>query len=281
VAELRPSVLYALLVLGGVLAGMGLINVAFYDSEKLEGNRFENSYAQFDGVALTSKQKLAITSLQSEGVEWAHFKLVEAIKNNNVERVRAFINAGMELNSNSILLEVALSPSANKKAMLALLIKHYKLDLSALYRLPNYVTTFDKQFGSISAVYIEEKKEEYRVAMMAYKRSFVKWEQQLEAQKKRMLSGCTNDACRSGRINDASLLFADSKPVEPKLDYISKERVHVSLFTIFAWQKDQPLILFMQQQGAELIPNKVFLTDAKLIYFTVDANGVISVDEIN
>jgi hypothetical protein len=278
-AELRPSVLYALLFLGGVLGGVGLIYGLFFDSEKFEGNRYENSYAQFDEAALTSKQKQAITSLQSQGIEWAHFRFIEAIKNDNKEQVQAFIDAGMPLNSNSILLEIALSPSTNKESMLTLLNKHYQLNLNALYRLPSYVTLFDKQFVSISGPYIREKEEEYRAAMMEYKRRFVKWEQQLETRKKQMLADCTNDACRSGRINDASLHYADSKPVEPILDYISNERVNVSLLTIFAWQKDQTLISFIQQQGEELIPNKLFLTDAKLIYFTVDANGDSSVVE--
>jgi hypothetical protein len=140
---------------------------------------------------------------------------------------------------------------------------------------------FDKQLAGISEPYIKEKKEEHRMAMMAYKKSFAKWKEKLEAKKKEMHRDCTNDACRSGRINDAILQFADSKPVKPSLDYISKEQVNVSLLTILAWQKDQSLISFIQQQGAELIPNKLFLTDTKLIYFMVDANGVIAVVETN
>jgi hypothetical protein len=71
-------------------------------------------------------------------------------------------------------------------------------------------------------------------------------------------------------------MFADTEPQEPVLSYISKERVKLSLLTVFVWQKDKPLIEFIQQQGGELIPNKLFLTDAKLIYFTVDAHGVVT-----
>jgi len=272
-AQLRPSVLYTLLVLGGVLAGVGLIYGLFYDSEKFEGNRYENSYAEFTQSSLTEKQKSALTFLQSKGVEWAHFRFVEAIKNDDVASVTAFIDAGMPLNSNSILLEIALGPSANKKAMLSLLNKHYHIDLNALYRLPNYVSVFDQQLTAISAPYKQQKEEEYRTAMIKYKKNFFEWKRGLEKQENQLLSQCDNDACRGGRINDARLMFADSKPLEPTLDYISRERVNVSLLTIFAWQKDEPLITFMLEQGAELIPNKVFLTDAKLLYFMVDVQG--------
>ncbi|ORU92283.1 MAG: hypothetical protein A6F70_02480 [Cycloclasticus sp. symbiont of Bathymodiolus heckerae] len=272
-AQLRPSVLYTLLIVGGILTGVGMIYGLFYDSEKMKSNRYENSYAEFSGAVLTDKQETALGLLKSQDVEWAHFRFIEAIKSDNMEQVGAFIDAGMPLNSNSILLEIALGKSAHKKRMLSLLNNHYHLDLYALYKLPNFVSKFDQQLAEISGPYIEQRKEDYRVALIVYKKEFVAWEQKLEAKKREMLSVCENDACRSGRINDVRRLFADSEPQEPRKDYIVKERVNVSLLTVFAWQKDQALLQFLQQQGAELIPNKLFLTDAKLIYFTVDAMG--------
>ncbi|PHS72791.1 MAG: hypothetical protein COB22_04220 [Cycloclasticus sp.] len=272
-AELRPSVLYALLVFGAILAGLGLIFGLFYDTEKLEGNRYLNSYAEFNGVTLTEKQKKAVSLLQNSDVEWAHFRFIEAIKNDDLSLVNAFIDADMPLNSNSILLEIALGKSLDKKTLLMLLRANYALNLDALYRLPNYVTEFDEQLSAVSKPYSEAKKEQYRLAMMEYKKKFIKWEEALEEKKQHLLRACSNDACRSGRINDARLLYEDSEPVEPKLDYIARERVYVSLFTIFVWQKDRLLIKFIQQQGAELMANKLFLTDAKLIYFMVDVEG--------
>ena len=276
-AQLRPSVLYSLLAIGGVLAGLVLIYGVFYDSEKFEGNRYKNSYAVFSDVTLTEKQKTAISTLQINGVEWAHFRFIEAIKANDLAVVRAFMDAGMPLNSNTVLLEIALGTSAEKKTMLALLRQRYELDLNALYRLPNYVSAFDEQLTAISEPYIQLKQEQHRLAMMEYKARFIEWEKALEEKKQKMLSACTNDACRSGRINDVRRLYANSQPQEPVLDYISRERVNVSLQTIFAWQKDQLLIAFIAEQSRELIPNKLFLTDAKLIYFTVDVNGNSSI----
>ncbi|MBL4744212.1 MAG: hypothetical protein JKX87_06205 [Cycloclasticus sp.] len=272
-AELRPSVLYILLVIGGILAGAGLIKGVFYDSEKFEGNRYEDSYAQFRHATLTEKQKTAITLLKKEGIEWAHFRFIEAIKDNKPVKVQAFIDAGMPLNSDSILLEIALSSSINKVAMLALLVNHYDLDLGALYTLPKFVNQFDGQITEVSKPYTQHKKETYRQAMLAYKVAYEAWEQTLDAKKKEMLIACDNDACRGGRINDARLMLADSEPKEPKQDYITKDRVYISLLTVFAWQKDTELIEFMQQQVVTPIPNKLFLTDSKLIYFTVNARG--------
>jgi len=272
-ANLRPSVLYTLLIIAGILAGVGLISGVFYDSEKFEGNRYENSYAEFNGKALSKKQQQAISLLKSKNIEWAHFRFIEAIKNDEMPQVKAFIDAGMPLNSETIFLEIALSPSNHKREMLTLLNEHYQLNLNALYKLPNFVSEFDSQLVGISSPYIQQQKAEFRHAMNAYKKSFLKWEQALETKKEAMLVVCDNDACRNGRINDVRRLFARSEPKEPKEDYIAKERVLVSLLTVFAWQKDQPLIQFMQQQGVELIPNKLFLTDGKLIYFTVDVKG--------
>lgn len=278
-AQLRPSILYILLAFGGILFGLGLIYGLFYDSEKFEGNRYKNSYEVFSNATLTEKQKTAITALQEKGIEWAHFRFIEAIKVNDLDLVTAFIDAGMPLNSNTILLEIALSTSAeaDKKLMLALLQQHYQLDLNALYRLPNYVSAFDKQLAAIFAPYAQLKKEQYRLATMAYKKAFVEWEKKLEEKKQQVLKVCTNDACRSGRINDVRRMFADFQPQEPQLNYISIERVNVSLHTLFAWQKDLSLMSFIIAQERELIPNKLFLTDGKLIYFTVDVNGNSSI----
>ncbi|PCI22511.1 MAG: hypothetical protein COB62_01320 [Piscirickettsiaceae bacterium] len=272
-AQLRPSILYALLVLGGVLASTGLIYGIFYDSEKFDGNRYQHSYQQFSQALLTDKQKQAITLLQSKGVEWAHFRFIEAIKNDDTALVMAFIDAGMPLNSNSILLEIALGSSKNKKAMLVLLNRHYQLDFNALYRLPGYVSVFDRQLANISTAYIQQQKIKFRELMITYKKSHGAWEEKLANKKQQMLSVCKNDACRGGRINDVRRMFEASKPIEPVANYITKERAYVSLFTIAAWQKDSSLIKFIQQQGGELIANKLFLTDAKLIYFTIDKEG--------
>jgi hypothetical protein len=49
--------------------------------------------------------------------------------------------------------------------------------------------------------------------------------------------------------------------------------------TVFAWKNDQPLIQFVHQKDMELIPNKLFLTDGKLLYFIVDTNGKVEVLE--
>ena len=272
-AQLRPSVLYGALILGSVLAGFGLVFGLFYNSEKFEGNRYENSYEDVAKTELTAEQKTALTALQKKGIEWAPFRFIEAIKNDDVELVQLFINAGMPLNSNTILLEIALSASSSKKTMLALLVKHYHVDLNALYRLPNYVTQFDAELATIYSPYINERKEAFRLAMMVYKKEFVIWEQALDVKKQKMLKACTNDACRNGRINDVRRLYAESQPKKPELGYISKSRVFVSLLTIFRWQGDMELISYVEQDNAERIPNKMFLTDSKLIYFVVDASG--------
>lgn len=63
-AQLRPSVLYTLLILGGILSGLMLIYGLFNDSEKFEGNRYENSYVEFDGRQLTQKEQRAVTVLK-------------------------------------------------------------------------------------------------------------------------------------------------------------------------------------------------------------------------
>jgi len=276
-AQLRPSVLYTLLIIGGVLTGTGLIYGLFYDSEKMAGNRYENSYAEFKGVELTEKQGKAVQLLKAEDIEWAHFRFIEAIKDDNMVQVAAFIDAGMSLHSNSILLEIALGKSKEKIRMLTLLHDNYQLDFNALYKLPNFVSKFDEQLDSVSNPYIERRKEEYRAAVGAYKKKFRVWELELEARKREMLSVCDNDACRSGRINDVRRMFADSEPERPKEDYLVKERVNVSLLTVAAWQKDQGLLQFLQSNGAELIPNKLFLTDAKLIYFKVSSVGEVTI----
>jgi len=279
-AQLRPSVLYGALILSGVLAASGLILGLFYNSEKFEGNRYENSYAEFANASLTVEQKKALSILQKKNIEWAPFRFIEAIKKGDVELAQVFIDAGMPLNSNTILLEIALSTATNKKKMLALLIKHYRLNLNALYRLPNYVTQFDEELTTIYSPYIDERKEAFRIAMMAYKKEFVTWERALEEKKQRMLGACTNAACRNGRINDARRLYAESQPIKPELGYISKSRVFVSLLTVFRWQGDTELISYVEQQSGERIPNKVFLTDSKLIYFVVEAGGNSAIIDI-
>ncbi|HIL91692.1 MAG TPA: hypothetical protein EYG50_02925 [Cycloclasticus sp.] len=278
-AELRPSILFSLLGVGGILLGLGLIYAVFYDSEKIEGNRYKNSYVEFDNNSLNEKQQQAISFLKGQGIEWANYRFMEAIKNDDMPTVQAFIDAGMRLNSSSIFLEIALGASTNKKNMLVLLNQHYPFDLNALYTLPNYVTVFDKQLASVSKKYIDDKKEQYRLVMGVYKRSHTIWENELAIKKREMLQVCQNDACRSGRINDARRLFASTEPKAPKQDYMSKERVNLSLLTLFVWQNDQPLIQFIKQQGMELIPNKLFLTDGKLLYFTVDEVGQIGLVE--
>ncbi|OUR84972.1 hypothetical protein A9Q85_09085 [Cycloclasticus sp. 44_32_T64] len=272
-AQLRPSVLYVLLTIAGILTGVGLIYGLFYDTERFEGNRYENSYVEFNDSLLTATQQQAIAFLKSENVEWAHFRFIEAIKNDDVRQVQAFIDLGMPLNSDSILLEIALSESTHKKSMLGLLDERYQLNLNGLFTLPNIVSEFDPQLADISRPYIQQKKEAFRQATNEYDIKLVSWEQALANKKQAMLKGCDNDACRRGRLNDVRRLFASSKPSKPQEDYIVKERVKVSLFSVFAWQKDQALMRFMREQGAEVIPNKLFLTDGTLIYFKVDALG--------
>lgn len=278
-ANLRPSVLYTLLTMAGILVGVGLVFGLFYDSEKFEGNRYENSYAEFNGKVLNKKQQQAVSLLKSKNIEWAHFRFIEAIKNDEVTQVKAFIDAGMPLNSESILLEIALSSSNHKREMLSLLNEHYQLNLNELYKLPSFVDEFDSQLAGISAPYFRQQKIEFRNAMNAYKKNHLIWEQALVAKKETMLDACDNEACRNGRINDARGLFARSEPKEPKADYIAKDRVFVSLLTVFAWQGDQSLIQFIRQHSAELMPNKLFLTDGKLLYFTVDVKGKSSLVE--
>lgn len=272
-AQLRPSVLYVLLTIAGVLTGVGLIYGLFYDTERLEGNRYENSYVEFNDAVLTQKQQRAIRLLKSDNIEWAHFRFIEAIKSDDVPQVQAFIDLGMALNSDSILLEIALSESTHKQSMLGLLNQHYQLNLNGLFTLPNTVSEFDLQIADISGPYIQQKKEAFGQATNEYEIKRLNWEQALAAKKQTMLKACENDACREGRLNDARQLLARSKPSKPQEDYIVKERVKVSLFSVFAWQKDQTLMRFMWEQGAEIIPNKLFLTDGTLVYFTVDAQG--------
>ena len=270
---MRPSVVYGALIFAAALLGCGLVFGLFYNTVKFEGNRYENSYADIDKATLTVEQKKALSILQKKNIEWAPFRFNEAIKNNDIELVQVFMDAGMPLNSDTILLEIALSASVNKKNMLALLVKQYHLDLNVLYRLPNYITQFDVELATIYSPYIDERKEVFRLAMIVYKKEFVIWEQALETKKQKMLSACTNDACRNGRINDVRRLYAETQPVKPELDYISKSRVFVSLLTIFRWQGDLELISYVEQQKGERIPNKMFLTDNKLIYFAVDVRG--------
>jgi RNase P protein component len=272
-AQLRTSVLFTLLILGSVLGGVGLIYGLFHDSEKLEGNRYENSYAGLESKTLTAKQLEAITLLKAKGIEWAHFRFIEALKNGDAIVAQAFAHAGMPLNSDTILLEIALSKVTDKKDMLALLREAYQVDFNALYKLPNYVSDFDDELASIAAPYIQQKEKAYRLAMAEYKKSFFRWEQELEAKKLQMLAVCTNDVCRNGQKKDVRHLFAESEPKEPTMDYIVKERVNVSLLTLFAWQKDHDLQHYISEKGAELIVNKLFLTDGKLLYFTVDKMG--------
>ncbi len=74
-AELRPSILFSLLGVGGILLGLGLIYAVFYDSEKIEGNRYKNSYVEFDNNSLNEKQQQAISFLKGQGIEWANYRL--------------------------------------------------------------------------------------------------------------------------------------------------------------------------------------------------------------
>ncbi len=260
------------------MLGLALIYGVFYDSEKIAGNRYENSYAEFENVSLNETQQQAISYLKSQGIEWANFRFMAAIKNDDMPAVQAFITAGMPLNSTSIFLEIALGSSKNKKSMLVLLNQHYPSDLNALYKLPNYVSVFDEQLARVSKVYIDDKKEQSRLAMGVYKRRQVAWGKEQAIKKRERLVACQNDACRRGRINDVSRMFAATEPKEPKQDYISKERVNLSLLSVFAWQKDESLVQFIKQQGAELIPNKMFLTEGKRLYFTVDEMGAVQLD---
>ena len=272
-AQVRPSILYATLIIAAISIGVLMIYGLFSDSQKIEGDRYQNSYAQFDQVVLTAKQQRAIDTLKASGIEWAHFRFIEAIKANDMVRVHAFIDAGMALRSTSILLEIALSDSNNKKDMLSLLNQHYQLDLNGLYELPKYVSDFDEQLTKVSAPYLLEKQQKHEQAMRVYGREFSTWQQQKEQKKRQWLHDCTHDACRNGRVNEVEQLFASSEPKRPILNYVTKERVYLSLLTLFVWQNDQPLVTFIRQYATELIANKLFLTDAKLIYFTVDSKG--------
>jgi len=186
-AQLRPSVLYTLLTIGSITIGSLIIFGLFHDSQKLEGNRYENSYAEFNNVELTEKQHQALELLKNRNIEWAHFRFIEAIKNYDFPQVNAFIDAGMQLKSSSILLEVALSQSANKKDMLILLSQQYKLNFNALYHLPAYVSAFDEQLELVSKPYILKKQDEHEQAKRQFAIDFKSWEQQKKLKESDML----------------------------------------------------------------------------------------------
>lgn len=272
-----------LIVYGLVGALLALVTTYFfiYNSEVYENSRFIDSFKRPIAEAKGDPEKLkSLQALQKKGVEWAHYQLVDSIKNHDYATAKLYIDAGMELRDKDLIIGQMIENPPHWFELIRLLRIDTKAGLSGLFHVPRYLTVLDTHFELIQRRYAVPHAVAFKDHYLLFTKVQDKWIQEKAKEIAGVDAMCEgNTRCIAVNVPAIQIEYDKKKPIAPEKDLILWQNPYLSLMSAAVLLGNQDIIRYLNSKGVTSLRNKMEMSDLAMVVFDVSLQGEISYPE--
>ncbi|ORU90649.1 MAG: hypothetical protein A6F71_06730 [Cycloclasticus sp. symbiont of Poecilosclerida sp. M] len=272
------------------IVGMGLgaallaITSGYYflfNEEVYDSYRYVGSYTLPMKDAAGDEKKLsALTTLKAKGVEWAHYRLVEAIVAHDYPVIKLFLDSGMVLRSKGLIAEELIINPENWVALIEQLGMANKKDLSALFPVPKHLTALDATFKAIEMEYAKPHAKLFAEKYQKFRPIHEKWFNEMQAEMERMRTMCDGGTrCLALNLPIVRIEAEKSRPVAPVKDFIEWLHPHMGLLSIVTLLNNEETKRYLLKTGVTERLNKLEMSDHGMVTFRINSKGSVSYPE--
>jgi hypothetical protein len=277
------SKLISVILYGFVGAALALVTTYFfiYNDEVYENTRFVESFKHPMLAAKDDPKKLqAMQSLKSKGLEWATYQLHDAIKDNEYDIAKLYIDAGMKLVDKGLIVGQMIENPGGWFELLKILGVDNKQDLSGLFHVPRYLSALDEYFKLVERRYEAPHTMAFKNHYIEYRKIEQLWIDEKDAEIAKVDEMCDgNTRCIAVNVPAIQIEYDKKRPVPPKKDLIIWQKPYVSLMSAALLLGHQDIIDYLEQKGVTSRLNKIEMSDLGMVVFEVSKKGVISYPE--
>ena len=277
------SKITSLILYGFVGVFVALVTVYFfiYNPEVYENKRFVESFKQPMLEAKDNPKRLqAMQALKSKGLEWATYQLHDAIKDNEYDIAKLYIDAGMKLVDKDLIVGQMIENPVGWFELLKILGLDNKKDLSGLFRVPRYLSKLDDYFKLIERRYAVPHTMAFKNHYIEYRKIEQVWIDEKDAEIANVGKMCDgNTRCIAVNVPAIQIEYDKKRPVPPKKDLIIWQKSYLSLMSAAVLLGHQNIIDYLEEKGVTSRLNKIEMSDLAMVVFEVSKDGVISYPE--
>lgn len=267
--------------IAGLLVSTASIYYFIYNPEVYDNRRFVESFnVPIEAAQDNPKQLSALKTIQVKGLEWAHYQLVDAIKDGDQELAGLYIDAGMVLKNKAAIMERLIEAPDRWIALIERIGWNNEADLSGLFYVSHHVTTLDSFFEIVHEDYAEPHDMAFKNHYLKFKIILDKWlhEKNLElANVDVMCEG--NRRCKIMNVPGIHIEYEKKKPVAPLKDLIIWQDPNLTLMSVAILLKNQSVIDYLASKGVTSRINNMVMSDRMVVVFEIQPNGDITYPE--
>jgi len=252
-----------------------------YNTEVYESSRFKDS---FDGPIVEAqhepKKVAALKALQSKGLEWAHYQLVNAISDQNAEVIDLYIDAGMVLKSRPVIIEQLIENPENWVALIERLGWGSMEKLSGTFLVPRHINTLNDEFKKIEGRYAVPHDVVFKNHYVEFKKTYDTWNMDKNELIKEVHAMCGgNIGCQTKSARGIMAEYEKTKPLAPVKDLILWQDANVTLISAATLLKQTEIVSYLTGKGVVSRINKLVMSDRMEVIFEVSPEGGVSYPE--
>jgi len=213
-------------------------------------------------------------------MQWAHYQLVDAIKKQDAEVIKLFVEAGMVLSSKDVIIGQMIENPDKWISLMQILQLDTEEGLSGLFQVPRYLTDLDKHFKEVETRYAEPHTIAFKDKRLAYNKIFDKWVEEKNLELANVDKMCDGDnRCMIKNIPSIHVEYDKKKPIAPEKDLILWQKPRLSLMSAAILLDEQDIINYLKQKGVTTTINKMVMSDLATVIFEVKPDKSISYPE--
>jgi len=223
------------------------------------------------------KKLAALKALQSKGLEWAHYQLVNAIKAKNTEVIDLYIDAGMRLKSRPVIMEQLIESPASWVALVERLGWDSAEALSGTFPVPRHLNTLNEDFKKVENRYAVPHDVAFKNHYLGFQKTYDKWNLDKNTLIKEVQAMCGgNVGCRTKSARGILAEYEKSKPLAPKKDLILWQDANVTLVSAATLLGEASIVDYLNEKGAASRINQIIMSDRMEVIFEVSPERKIS-----
>jgi len=268
------------LSLGSAALFLALVTAYFflYNTEVYDNSRFRNSFDRPIVEAQNEPRKLAaLKALQSKGLEWAHYQLVNAINDRNEEIIDLYIEGGMVLNSRSTIMESLIENPESWIALVEKLGWGNAEKLSGKFLVPRHLNKLNGEFKKIEDKYAVPHDVVFKNHYVEFKKTYDTWNVDKNALIVKVQAMCGgNVGCQTKSARGIMAEYEKTKPLAPVKDLILWQDANLTLISVASLLKEKKIVDYLTGKGVISRINKMVMSDRIEVVFKVSPEGDVS-----
>jgi hypothetical protein len=269
------------MAVGAALLAMTSGYYFLFNEEVYDSYRYEGSYTLPMQAAAGDATRLnALKALKAKDIEWAHYRLVEAVTAHDYELIKLFLDGGMTLKNKAVIAEELMLQPTKWRTLIEYLGLANKKDLSALFPVPKHLTDLDAAFKKVEVEYAKPHTKLFAAKYQRFKPSYEKWYSEMQTEMESMRGMC--DAvtrCLAVNLPVIRLQFEKRRPVAPTKDFIEWLHPQMGLLSIATLMENEEAIRYLSDIGVTTRLNEMEMSDSGVVVFKVSADGEVRYPE--